>query len=128
MEQSRGHPEQRGLTSTINTYKCENQPRNGSNDSTLFEDPAFRRVNGNPLKFRRIAELFPMAAPEIIVTGGRPIILHGSDFTTVTETSPRALSNRIQNFYDCCRACRSPFAGRTAGNKSVQPPMREPLA
>jgi uncharacterized protein (TIGR03437 family) len=65
--------------------------------ASMSEDPSTRRVNGGG-NVRIIIRLIPAVRPEIISTASGPAVVHGSDFTPISPTSP-AVSGEILTLY-----------------------------
>jgi hypothetical protein len=61
----------------------------GARTASVTEDPANRRINGGS-KARLIVTLFPMSAPQVIVTRNGPAVTHSSDFSLVSGSKPAA--------------------------------------
>jgi uncharacterized protein (TIGR03437 family) len=55
--------------------------------ASIAEDPANRRRNGGG-RVRWLLAVIPMTRPEIVMTGGEPMIAHASDFSLVTPAKP----------------------------------------
>lgn len=65
--------------------------------ASVTEDPVNRRINGGN-KSRRIVTLFPMSAPQVIVTSSGPAVTHASDFSLVTGSKPAATGEILSVF------------------------------
>ena len=63
----------------------------------MTEDPAKRRINGGGTS-RRILTLYPMSAPQIIVTPNGPAVTHSADFSLVTASRPAAAGEILSLF------------------------------
>jgi hypothetical protein len=69
----------------------------GARTASVTEDPSNRRINGGS-KARRIVTLFPMSAPQVIVTSNGPAVTHSSDFSLVTGSKP-AMAGEILSVF-----------------------------
>jgi hypothetical protein len=65
--------------------------------ASMTEDPAKRRINGGGTS-RRILTLYPMSAPQIIVTPNGPAVTHSADFSLVTASKPAAAGEILSLF------------------------------
>jgi uncharacterized protein (TIGR03437 family) len=65
--------------------------------ASITEDPANRRLNGGGTQ-RYIVHLFPMSAPQIVITPGGPAVTHSSDFSLVTASKPAAAGEILSLF------------------------------
>jgi len=65
--------------------------------ASMIEAPANRRINGGN-KSRRIVTLYPMSAPQVIVTSSGPAVAHSSDFSLVTSSKPAAAGEVLSVF------------------------------
>jgi hypothetical protein len=66
-------------------------------NASITEDPRNRRINGGN-KSRRIVTLYPMSAPQVIVTSSGPAVAHSSDFSLVTISKPAAAGEVLSVF------------------------------
>jgi hypothetical protein len=65
--------------------------------ASVTEDPANRRINGGG-KSQRIVTVFPMSAPQIIITPAGPAVTHSTDFSLVTSSKPAAAGEILSVF------------------------------
>ena len=65
--------------------------------ASITEDPRNRRIHGGG-KSQRILTVFPMSAPEIVVTPSGPAVTHSSDFSLVTGSKPAAVGEILSVF------------------------------
>jgi uncharacterized protein (TIGR03437 family) len=65
--------------------------------ASMTEDPANRRLNGGGTQ-RYIAHLFPMSAPQIVITANGPAVTHSSDFSLVTSSKPATAGEVLSLF------------------------------
>ena len=65
--------------------------------ASMMEDPVNRRINGGGTS-RRILTLYPMSAPQIIVTPNGPAVTHSADFSLVTASRPAAAGEILSLF------------------------------
>jgi len=62
--------------------------------ASIAEDPANRRRNGGG-RVRWLLAVIPMTRPEVVMTGGEPMIAHMSDFKLVTPSNPAAAGEML---------------------------------
>jgi uncharacterized protein (TIGR03437 family) len=93
----------------------------------MTEDPAKRRVNGGGTS-RRIVTLYPMSAPQIIVTPNGPAVTHSTDFSLVTASRPAAAGEILSLFVSGLGPTRPGVDPGTAFPQSPAAAVNSPIA
>ena len=69
----------------------------GGRAASAAEDPANRRINGG-MAVTMIVHLIPMSAPQIVITGDGPAVVHSNDFSQVSASRPAAAGEVLSLF------------------------------